>query len=158
MHGNTFDQNLSGKNMKFALVVSRFNHEITSKLREGCVKGLLERNVADTDIEIFNVPGSFEIPVVAKLLAKRNRYQAIIALGAVVRGATPHFDYVCNEVADGVARTSYDMEIPVIFGIITTNDMKQAEDRVRNDQTNKGYEAALAAIEMALLVKHLKNV
>lgn len=155
MKVNVFPNKLDGKGMKFAVVVSRFNQEITKGLRDGCVLALESNGVDPKDIKIYEIPGSFEIPLVAKKLAKSKKFDAIIALGAVIRGDTPHFDYVCKEVADGVAKVAYDHEIPVIFGVITTNDLKQAQARAGNNKDNKGYEAGLAGIEMVATLRKI---
>ena len=156
MHGNVFEEGLSGKGMKVALVISRFNHDITSRLKDGCLKSLAEHEVSQDDIGVFHVPGSFEIPVTAKILARSEKYDAIVAIGAVVKGETPHFDYVCKEVADGVSKVSYDHGLPVIFCVVTTNNLAQAEERAKEDKSNKGYEAGLAAIEMVQLMRKIK--
>lgn len=155
MDTNIFSEELNGQGMKFALVVSRFNRKITEGLEKGCLSALIGRSVRQDDIAIFYVPGSFEIPLVAKKLAFSKKYNAIIAIGAVIRGDTPHFDYVAKEVADGVARAAYHSEMPVIFGVITCNTLEQAQARSANGKSNKGYEAGLSAIETVIVLNKL---
>ena len=142
---------LIAEGKKFALVVSRFNDFITEKLLSGALDALIRTGAADQDIEVVKVPGAFEIPVVAKKMAKSNRFDAIICLGAVIRGSTPHFDYVGTEVSKGVAMVSMESEIPVIFGVITTDTIEQAIERAGTKAGNKGWDAAIAAVEMANL-------
>jgi len=142
---------LIAEGKKFALVVSRFNDFITEKLLSGALDALIRTGAADQDIEVVKVPGAFEIPVVAKKMAKSNRFDAIICLGAVIRGSTPHFDYVSAEVSKGVAMVSMESEIPVIFGVITTDTIEQAIERAGTKAGNKGWSAAIAAVEMANL-------
>ena len=142
---------LIAEGKKFALVVSRFNDFITEKLLSGALDALIRTGAADQDIEVVKVPGAFEIPVVAKKMAKSNRFDAIICLGAVIRGSTPHFDYVGTEVSKGVAMVSMESEIPVIFGVITTDTIEQAIERAGTKAGNKGWSAAIAAVEMANL-------
>ncbi len=142
---------LIAEGKKFALVVSRFNDFITEKLLNGALDALIRTGAADQDIEVVKVPGAFEIPVVAKKMAKSNRFDAIICLGAVIRGSTPHFDYVSAEVSKGVAMVSMESEIPVIFGVITTDTIEQAIERAGTKAGNKGWSAAIAAVEMANL-------
>ena len=142
---------LIAEGKKFALVVSRFNDFITEKLLNGALDALIRTGAADQDIEVVKVPGAFEIPVVAKKMAKSKRFDAIICLGAVIRGSTPHFDYVSAEVSKGVAMVSMESEIPVIFGVITTDTIEQAIERAGTKAGNKGWSAAIAAVEMANL-------
>lgn len=143
---------LSAEGRKFGIVVSRFNEFISSKLLEGALDCLYRHKAKETDIEIVWVPGSFEIPLVAKKLAQKEQYDAVICLGAVIRGATPHFEYVASEVAKGVALTSLETGVPVIFGIITSDTIEQAIERAGTKAGNKGWDAALTAVEMADLI------
>ncbi len=148
----TLDANLNADGKKFGLVVSRFNDFITDRLVGGALDALIRCGANDEDIEIAKVPGAFEIPLVAKKMAQKKRYDAIICLGAVIRGATPHFDYVSAEVSKGIAQVSIESEIPVIFGIITTDTLEQAIERAGTKAGNKGWSAAMAAVEMANLM------
>ena len=144
---------LLAKGKKFAIVVSRFNDFVTSKLTEGAVDALLRSGADTKDIEIIKVPGAFEIPLIAKKVTERGRYSAVICLGAVIRGATPHFDYVSAEVSKGVAMVGLEYGVPVIFGVITTDTIEQAIERAGMKSGNKGWSAALSAIEMANLIE-----
>ncbi len=146
---------LTAENRKFALVVSRFNEFISGKLLEGALDCLYRHKAAESDIKIFWVPGSFEIPLIASQLAKTGKYDAVICLGAVIRGATPHFEYVASEVAKGIAQTSLQTGLPVVFGIITSDTIEQAIERAGTKAGNKGWDAALSAIEMADLMKKI---
>jgi len=146
------EANLLAEGKRFALVVSRFNDFITDKLKEGAVDGLLRFGARDEDIEIVKVPGAFEIPLMAKKMAATGRYNAVICLGTVIRGATPHFDYVSAEVSKGIAMVSLDSGIPVIFGIVTTT-IEQAIERAGTKAGNKGWNAAITAVEMANLIE-----
>jgi len=146
---------LSGKGLKFGIVASRFNEFITGRLVDGALDGLQRHGVADSDIEILKVPGAYEVPLAAKLLAQSKRFHAILCLGAVIRGATPHFEYVSAEVSKGVAAVSLEVGVPVIFGVLTTDTIEQAIERAGTKSGNKGWDAALAAIEMANLMKQL---
>lgn len=146
---------LVGKGLSFAIVVSRFNEFITSKLLTGALDALERHEVADENIEIIWVPGAFEIPLVAKTLAESDRYDAVICLGAVIRGSTPHFDYVATEVAKGVALAGFQTGKPVVFGVVTTDNIEQAIERAGTKAGNKGWDAAITAIEMADLAKRL---
>lgn len=147
--------NLVAQNIKVALVASRFNEFIVSKLISGAVDGLKRHNVADDDITLAWVPGAFEIPLIASKLAKSGKYDAVICLGAVIRGATSHYDYVCNEVSKGVAHVSLETGIPVLFGVLTTDTIEQAIERAGTKAGNKGYDCALSAIEMVNLSKEI---
>lgn len=147
-----YSANLVSKDKKYAIVVARFNHFITDRLVEGCLDALKRHEVKDEDISIVRVPGAFEIPLVAKKLAKNDDIDAVICLGAVIRGDTPHFDYVCAEVSKGVAQVGLESEKPVIFGVVTTDNIDQAVQRAGVKSGNKGAEAAISAIEMANLV------
>ncbi len=143
---------LLAEGKKFALVVSRFNDFITEKLVSGALDGLVRSGARDEDIDLVRVPGAFEIPLMAKRMAAKGRYDAIICLGAVIRGATPHFDYVSAEVSKGVAVVGLEGNLPVIFGIITTDTIEQAIERAGTKAGNKGWSAAMAAVEMANLM------
>lgn len=149
---NVIEGKLLGKGKKFALVVSRFNDFITEKLVSGAVDALVRTGVEDGDIDIMKVPGAFEIPLIAKRAAAAKRYDAIVCLGAVIRGSTSHYDYVCAEVSKGVAQVSMESQVPVIFGVITTDTIEQAIERAGTKAGNKGWSAAMAALEMANLV------
>ncbi len=155
---NKFEGVLLGKGLRFGLVASRFNEFFASKLVDGARDALLRHGVAEEDIEIAWVPGSLEIPLVAQKMAASAKYNAIICLGAVIRGGTPHFDYVASEATKGIARGSLDTGLPVINGVITTDNLEQAIERSGTKQGNKGFDAAVTAIEMANLLKTLPNV
>jgi 6,7-dimethyl-8-ribityllumazine synthase len=144
---------LLAEGKKFAIIVSRFNDFITEKLLGGALDGLLRSGARDEDIEIVRVPGAFEIPLIAKKMASTARYHAVICLGAVIRGATPHFDYVSAEVSKGIAMVGLESEVPVIFGIVTTDTIEQAIERAGTKAGNKGWSAAISAIEMANLIE-----
>ncbi len=146
---------LWAEGFRFGIVVSRFNSFITERLVEGALDCLKRHGCRDEDVEIFKVPGSFEIPLVAKKLAKSGKFDAVIALGAVIRGETPHFDYVAAEVSKGVASASLETEKPIIFGVLTTDTVEQAIDRAGTKAGNKGWEAALSAVEMVNLLKEV---
>lgn len=147
------EANLQAEGKKFALVVSRFNDFITDKLLGGAVDGLLRSGARDKDVEIVKVPGAFEIPLIAKKMAATGRFNAIICLGAVIRGTTPHFEYVSAEVSKGIANVGLESEIPVIFGIVTTDTIEQAIERAGTKAGNKGWDAAITAVEMANLIE-----
>ena len=147
--------NLVGTGLKVAIVASRFNDFIVSRLVEGALDGLRRHGVGDADIELARVPGAFEIPLVAGKLAARSGIDAVICLGAVIRGATPHFDYVCAEVSKGIAHASLESGKPVIFGVVTTESIEQAVERSGTKGGNKGFDAALSAIESANLLSAL---
>lgn len=146
---------LNGKGLRVGIVAARFNDFITGRLLEGALDGLQRHGVTENDIEIVKVPGSYEIPLVAKIMAQSKKYHAVICLGAVIRGATPHFEYVSAEVSKGVATVSMDMGVPVIFGVLTTDTIEQAIERAGTKSGNKGWDAAMSAIEMANVVKQL---
>ena len=150
-----FEGVLLGKGLKFGLVASRFNEFITKKLVEGAQDALLRHGVSEEDIEIAWVPGTFEIPLVAKKLALTKRYDAVICLGAVIRGATPHAEYIAAEVTKGIAKVGLDTGLPVIYGVITADTLEQAIERAGTKKGNKGFEAAVSAIEMANLAKSI---
>ena len=149
----SFEGNLVGKGLKVGIVVGRFNDLITMRLLDGAKDALKRHGVEQDDVEIAFVPGAFELPLVAKKMAMSKKYDAVITLGAVIRGATPHFDYVCNEAAKGIAQASYQSEVPVIFGVLTTETIEQAIERAGTKAGNKGWEAATSAIEMANLMR-----
>ncbi|HDA6956815.1 TPA: 6,7-dimethyl-8-ribityllumazine synthase [Staphylococcus aureus] len=151
-----FEGKLIGKDLKVAIVVSRFNDFITGRLLEGAKDTLIRHDVNEDNIDVAFVPGAFEIPLVAKKLASSGNYDAIITLGCVIRGATSHYDYVCNEVAKGVSKVNDQTNVPVIFGILTTESIEQAVERAGTKAGNKGVEAAVSAIEMANLLKSIK--
>ena len=151
----TFSGNLIGDNLKIAIIISRFNEFISGKLLEGANDCLLRHKVDDDKIDVFWTPGAFEIPSVAQKVASSGNYNAIICLGAVIRGETPHFEYVSAEVSKGIANVSLDTQIPVIFGVLTADTTEQAIDRAGTKSGNKGWSAALAAIEMANLYKEI---
>ncbi len=148
----TFEGNLVGEGLKIGLVVGRFNSFITEKLLEGALDGLRRHGVNEDDVDIAWVPGAFEIPLVAKKMAEKD-YDAVITLGTVIRGSTPHFDYVSGEVAKGVSSAALNSDVPVIFGVLTTDTIEQAIERAGTKAGNKGYDAAISAIEMANLLK-----
>ena len=141
--------------MKVGIVAARFNEFIVSKLVGGAMDGLIRHDVKEENVTVAWVPGAFEIPVVAKKMAKSGKYDAVICLGAVIRGATSHYDYVCNEVSKGVASVSLETEIPVLFGVVTTENIEQAIERAGTKAGNKGYDCALSAIEMINLMKQI---
>lgn len=151
----TVEGNLIGEGLKFALVVSRFNSFITERLLDGALDCLRRKGVKEADLAVVRVPGSWEIPLVAKRLAHKKAHDAIICLGAVIRGATPHFDYVAAEVSKGIAQVSLETGVPIAFGILTTDTLEQAIERAGSKAGNKGFAAAEAAIEMVNLLKEL---
>ena len=151
----TFEGKLDAKGLKFAIVIARFNEFISGKLLSGCLDGLKRHGADEAKIDLVWAPGSFEIPLLAKKLANSSKYNAVICLGAVIRGATPHFDYVAAEVSKGVAAASLDSGIPVIYGVLTTDNIEQAIERAGTKGGNKGFDAALAAIEMANVISQL---
>ena len=153
---NIFEGNLISQELKFGIVVGRFNEFIGSKLFEGTLDGLKRHGASEEDIDITWVPGAFEIPLVAKKMAKNSKYDAVICLGAIIKGATSHYDYVCSEVSKGIAHVSLESEKPVIFGVLTTNTIEQAIERAGTKAGNKGYECAVSAIEMANLLNNIK--
>ncbi len=150
-----FEGMLLGKGLKIGVVSSRFNEFITGKLLEGAKDALLRHGVIEDDIDIAWVPGSFEIPLVAQKLARTRRYDAIVCLGAVVRGATPHFEYIAAEVTKGIAKTSLEEGLPISYGVITADTLEQAIERAGTKAGNKGFDAAVDAIEMANLLKSI---
>jgi len=146
---------LQATGLKFAIVVSRFNDFITGKLLDGAVDALVRHGAKDEDIDVVKVPGAFEIPLAAKKVAQKGSYDAVICLGTVIRGATPHFDYVAAEVSKGVASASLDTGVPIAFGVLTTDTIEQAVERAGTKSGNKGFDAAVTAIEMAQVFKKL---
>ncbi|WP_303871509.1 6,7-dimethyl-8-ribityllumazine synthase [Acetobacterium wieringae] len=154
---NVYEGKLVSKGTKVGIVVARFNEFIGSKLLGGAIDGLKRHDVKEEDIDVAWVPGAFEIPLIAAKMAKLGKYDAIICLGAVIRGATTHYDYVCSEVSKGVAHVSLQSEIPVIFGVLTTENIEQAIERAGTKAGNKGYDCALTAIEMVNLINEITN-
>ena len=152
---NIIEGNLTAQGLRFGIVAARFNEFIVSKLVSGALDGLKRHDVKEEDIDIAWVPGAFEIPLVAKKLASSNNYDAVICLGAVIRGATPHFDVVASEVSKGVANVSLETGVPVIFGVLTTDTIEQAIERAGTKAGNKGFEAGVTAIEMINLLKFM---
>ncbi|SFU54337.1 6,7-dimethyl-8-ribityllumazine synthase [Butyrivibrio sp. M55] len=150
-----FEGNLVSEKIKVGIVVARFNEFITSKLLGGAVDALKRENVNDDDIDVAWVPGAFEIPLIADKMAKSGKYDAVICLGAVIRGSTSHYDYVCAEVSKGVAQVSLNSGIPVMFGVLTTDNIEQAIERAGTKAGNKGFECAQGAIEMVNLIRNL---
>jgi 6,7-dimethyl-8-ribityllumazine synthase len=150
-----FEGNLNAKDIRFALVASRFNDFIGEKLIDGALDALIRHGAKEEDIGIFKVPGSFEIPLTAKKLAKAGNFDAVICLGVVIRGATPHFEYISAEVSKGIAITSLETETPISFGILTTDNIEQAIERAGSKAGNKGWNAAVSAIEMVNLIRKI---
>ncbi len=148
-----FEGMLLGEGLKFGLVLSRFNEFITKKLLEGAQDGLVRHGVSKSDIDVAWVPGAFEIPLIASKMAATKRYHAVICLGAVVRGATPHFEYIAAEVTKGIAKVNLDTGLPIIYGVITADTLEQAIERSGTKEGNAGFKAAVSAIEMANLIK-----
>ena len=153
----TFEGKFDGKNVKIGIVAGRFNEFITSKLVGGALDVLKRNDVSEENIDIAWVPGAFEIPLITKKLANTGKYDAIIALGAVIKGSTPHFDYVCAEVSKGIAQLSLQYEIPVMFGVLTTNNIEEAIERAGTKAGNKGADVALGALEMINLIKSIEK-
>ena len=152
---NYIEGNLIAQGLKIGIAAARFNEFIVSKLVSGAEDGLQRHGVKESDIDLAWVPGAYELPLAAKKMAKSGKYDAVICLGAVISGSTPHFDYVCAEVSKGVANVSLDSEVPVIFGVITTDSIEQAIERAGTKAGNKGFDAAATAIEMANLLKQI---
>ncbi len=152
---SVFEGKVVSENIKVGIVVARFNEFITSKLLGGAIDGLERHNVSKEDIDVAWVPGAFEIPLIAKKMAESGKYDAVICLGAVIRGATSHYDYVCNEVSKGIASVSLSAGIPVMFGVVTTENIEQAIERAGTKAGNKGYDCALGAIEMVNLIREI---
>lgn len=152
---NTLEGKLVAQDMKVGIVAARFNEFITSKLLSGAIDGLVRHGVKEADITTAWVPGAFEIPLIAGKMAKSGKYDAIICVGAVIRGATSHYDYVCNEVSKGIAQVALQSDIPVLFGVVTTDTIEQAIERAGTKAGNKGYDCALSAVEMVNLIQQL---
>jgi 6,7-dimethyl-8-ribityllumazine synthase len=150
-----FEGELQAKGLKFCIVISRFNEFITGKLLDGAMDALIRHGAKEEDIDIVKVPGSFEIPVIARKMALKGAYNAIICLGTVIRGATPHFDYIAAEVTKGIASASMETGIPIAFGVLTCDSIEQAVERAGSKSGNKGWDAALTSIEMAQVMKKL---
>ena len=153
----TFAGKLVSNGIRVGIVASRFNEFITSKLLEGAMDGLLRHDVQEDDIHVAWVPGAFEIPLIASKLAQSGRYDAVICLGAVIRGSPSHYDYVCNEVSKGIAAVSLQTGVPVLFGVLTTENIEQAIERAGTKAGNKGYDCALSAVEMVNLIQELQQ-
>lgn len=153
---NTFEGKLVSSNIKIGIVASRFNEFITSKLIGGAMDGLLRHDVAEENIDLAWVPGAFETPLIAQKMAETGKYDAVICLGAVIRGATSHYDLVCNEAAKGIAHVSLESGIPVMFGIVTTDTIEQAIERAGTKAGNKGFDCAVSAIEMVNVIKQIE--
>ena len=150
---NVYEGSLVSQGIKVGIVAARFNEFIVSKLVSGALDGLKRHDVKDEDIDVAWVPGAFEIPLIASKMANSGKYDAVICLGAVIRGATSHYDYVCNEVSKGVAQSGLNSGVPVLFGVVTTENIEQAIERAGTKAGNKGYDCALGAVEMVNLIK-----
>jgi 6,7-dimethyl-8-ribityllumazine synthase len=150
-----YEGELQAKGLKFAVIISRFNEFITGKLLDGAVDALIRHGATEQNIDIIKVPGSFELPLAAKKVAEKKSYDAVICLGTIIRGATPHFDYVASEAAKGIATASMNSGVPIAFGVLTTDTIEQAVERAGTKSGNKGWDSALVAIEMAQLLKKL---
>ncbi|WP_276857101.1 6,7-dimethyl-8-ribityllumazine synthase [Intestinimonas timonensis] len=153
----TLEGKLVAKGIRVGIVAARFNEFITSKLLSGAMDGLVRHDVQEEDIHVAWVPGAFEIPLIASKMAKSGKYDAVICLGAVIRGSTSHYDYVCNEVSKGIAAVGLDSGIPVLFGVLTTENIEQAIERAGTKAGNKGYDCALSAIEMVNLIREIEE-
>lgn len=154
---HTFEGKLVSQNIRVGIVAARFNEFIVNKLVGGAMDALLRHDVREEDIDLAWVPGAFEIPLIAKKMAESGKYDAVICLGAVIRGATSHYDLVCNEAAKGIAHVSFDSGVPVLFGVVTTENIEQAIERAGSKAGNKGYDSAMAAIEMVNLVRAIEG-
>ena len=153
----TLEGKLVSKGIRVGIVATRFNEFITSKLLSGAMDGLVRHDVQEEDIHVAWVPGAFEIPLIASKMAKSGKYDAVICLGAVIRGSTSHYDYVCNEVSKGIAAVGLESGIPVLFGVLTTENIEQAIERAGTKAGNKGYDCALSAIEMVNLIREIEE-
>ena len=153
----TFEGKLVSKEIKIGIVAARFNEFITAKLLEGAMDGLLRHNMDEKDIHVAWVPGAFEIPLIASKMAKSRKYDAVICLGAVIRGSTSHYDYVCSEVSKGIASVSWESGVPVMFGVLTTENIEQAIERAGTKAGNKGFDCAVGAIEMVNLIREMEE-
>ena len=151
-----YEGKLIGEGLRFGVVVSRFNELITNKLLGGAMDGLVRHGVSEDDVEVAWVPGAFEIPLVTKRLASTHRFDAVLCLGAVIRGSTPHFDYIAAEVSKGVAHVGLETGVPCVFGVLTTDTIEQAIERAGTKAGNKGYDAAVTGIEMANLLRQIE--
>lgn len=151
----TFEGKLSGKGLRFALIVGRFNELISGQLLQGALDNLRRHDVADADVDVAWVPGAFEMPLIAERMARSGSYDAVVCLGAVIRGGTPHWEYVAGEAAKGIAKVSLDTGVPVVFGVLTTDTIDQAIERAGTKAGNKGWAAAMSALEMANLLRAL---
>lgn len=154
---HTFEGKLVSQNIRVGIVAARFNEFIVNKLVGGAMDALLRHDVREEDIDLAWVPGAFEIPLITKKMAESGKYDAVICLGAVIRGATSHYDLVCNEAAKGIAHVSLDSGVPVLFGVVTTENIEQAIERAGSKAGNKGYDSAMAAIEMVNLVRAIEG-
>ncbi len=157
-HIKTIEGKLIGKGLKFAIIASRFNDFIVSRLVSGCIDYLIRHGVEEDDLVVIKVPGAFEMPVVAKKVVKTKKFHGVICLGAVIRGATPHFDYVASEVAKGIAQVALESEVAVTFGVLTTDTLEQAIERAGSKAGNKGAEAAQAALETAQVLSQINDM
>jgi len=155
--GREFEGSLIGQGLRFGIVVARFNSFITDRLLEGARDALLRHGVSPDDVDIARVPGAFEIPLTAQEMARSGRYDAVICLGAVIRGSTPHFDYVCSQVSGGVARVGLETGVPTLFGVLTTNTVEEAMDRAGVKSGNNGFDVAVGAIEMANVLRAMRG-
>lgn len=153
----TFEGNLVSKELRVGIVAARFNEFITSKLLSGAMDALLRHDVREENIHVAWVPGAFEIPLIASKMAKSGKYDAVICLGAVIRGSTSHYDYVCSEVSKGIASVSLETGVPVMFGVLTTENIEQAIERAGTKAGNKGYDCAMGAIEMVNLIRQMEQ-
>ena len=153
----TFEGKLVSKEIKIGIVAARINEFITAKLLEGAMDGLLRHNMDEKDIHVAWVPGAFEIPLIASKMAKSRKYDAVICLGAVIRGSTSHYDYVCSEVSKGIASVSLESGVPVMFGVLTTENIEQAIERAGTKAGNKGFDCAVGAIEMVNLIREMEE-
>jgi 6,7-dimethyl-8-ribityllumazine synthase len=154
--GSTFQGELKGSGLRIGIVVARFNETVTARMLAGAREALQQHGVRDDDVDVAWVPGAFELPLIAKKLAESRRYDAVVCLGAVIRGETPHFDFVAGEAARGIGQVALDTGLPVVFGVVTPNTVEQAMDRAGGRIGNKGYDAITTAIEMATLVRNLR--
>lgn len=152
-----YEGQLTADKMKIGIIAARFNEFITSKLLSGAIDCLKRASVSETDIDIAWVPGAFEIPLIASKMARTDKYDALICIGAVIRGSTDHYDYVCNEVSKGIAQVSLNSDIPVMFGVLTTDSIEQAIERAGTKAGNKGFECAQGAVEMVNLIRSMKD-
>jgi 6,7-dimethyl-8-ribityllumazine synthase len=152
---NVIEGTVDARGMKIGVIVSRFNNFVTAKLLEGALEGLKTHGGADDDLTVVHVPGAFEIPIVAAMMAGRGKFDALVCLGAVIRGDTPHFEYVCDAVTRGISKAVWEYRIPISFGVLTTDNVQQSMERSGVKDANKGYEAALSAIEMVSVLRQL---